>query len=235
MATKASQRWGIMIVTIALVIGTLGSFMVMIWNQNDQSKLQQEFSQAQAKLADFQKQQQDLQNAQGDELSLKYYDQFSQYESQPKAFDIDSVKSLSSEDLSVGNGTEINGTTKFAVYYIGWDANGHVFDQSVDTANKKLKPSLPISSGLDSASLVKGWITGLKGMHIGGVRLLSIPSDQAYGEAGQKDSSGQVIIAPNMPLKFIVMAVDLPAPIPQPAGYQDALDQYTKVYGELNK
>jgi FKBP-type peptidyl-prolyl cis-trans isomerase len=64
--------------------------------------------------------------------------------------------------------------------------------------------------------LIEGWKTGMKGMHIGGVRVITIPSDKAYGASGQTDSNGQQTIAPNMPLKFIVMAIPQPAAIPQP-------------------
>ena len=53
-------------------------------------------------------------------------------------------------------------------------------------------------------------------MKVGGVRLLSIPADKAYGEAGSKDSKGKQIIAPNMPLKFVVMAIPAPETINQP-------------------
>ena len=79
-----------------------------------------------------------------------------------------------------------------------------------------MKPPFSISTGLDTTSVIEGWKEGIKGMRIGGVRLLTIPSDKAYAEAGSKDASGNENIAPNMPLKFIVMAIPTPAEIPQP-------------------
>lgn len=48
----------------------------------------------------------------------------------------------------------------------------------------------------------------MKGMKIGGVREVTIPSDKAYGETGQGN-----IIPPNTPLRFVIMAIDMPAQI----------------------
>ena len=88
---------------------------------------------------------------------------------------------------------------------------GKVFDQSIDTLNNKLKAPLPVATGLDAASLIAGWKEGMKGMRINGVRLITIPSDKAYGEQGQGDD-----IPPNTPLKFVVMTIPAQAEIAQP-------------------
>lgn len=216
MAKKTAQRWGILAVMIVMVVGTLGSFAVMILQTRDQQKQQREYNDAMTRYQDAQKEYQAKVTAQGDELSKQYYESFKQYASNVSAYAIESVTTLSTEDLVVGDGEEITGTTKFAAYYIGWDANGRVFDQSIDTANNKLKAPFTISTGLDTTGVIAGWKEGIKGMRIGGVRLLTIPSDKAYGEAGSKDAAGKENIAPNMPLKFIVMAIPAPAEIPQP-------------------
>ena len=216
MAKNNAQRWGILVVMIVMVVGTLGSFAVMILQSRDQQKQQREYNDAMAKYQEAQKEYQAKVEAQGDELSKQYYATFSQYSSSVASYPVDSVSTLGTEDLLVGDGEEITGTTKFAAYYIGWDANGRIFDQSVDTAKSKLKPPFAISTGLDATSVIEGWKEGIKGMRIGGVRLLTIPSDKAYGETGSKDASGNENIAPNMPLKFIVMAIPTPAEIPQP-------------------
>ena len=232
MAAKNAQRWGILIVTIVMVVGTIGSFAVMILAQQDQSKRQAAYTAAGDTFSKEQKAYQALMDAQTSELAKTYYDSFSQYESLVRAFDIDSVKELATEDLVMGDGEEVTGATKFAAYYIGWDANGHIFDQSVDTTNHTLKAPFSITDGLDNTSVIEGWKEGMKGMHIGGVRVLTIPSDKAYKEAGSKDASGQVTIAPNMPLKFVVMAIPAPADVPQPESYTKALNDYQKAYTE---
>jgi FKBP-type peptidyl-prolyl cis-trans isomerase FkpA len=59
--------------------------------------------------------------------------------------------------------------------------------------------------------LIQGWKEGMKGMKIGGIREITIPSDKAYGESGQGDD-----IPANTPLKFVVMAIPAPAAIEQP-------------------
>ena len=48
--------------------------------------------------------------------------------------------------------------------------------------------------------MIPGWTNGIPGMKVGGVRVLSIPADQAYG-ASPPQGSG---IAPNEPLIFLV-------------------------------
>lgn len=227
MATTNKQRIGILVILIVTVVGTIGSFAVMILTSQNRSNVQAKLQQAQSKYqvayADYQKKV----DAQAAELSTKYYDTFKQYSDQVSSFDINSVKELSTQDIVVGDGEEVKGDTKLAAYYIGWDANGHVFDQSIDTTKNSLKAPLTISTGLDEAGLIAGWKEGMKGMHINGVRLITIPSDKAYGESGQKDSSGKETIAPNMPLKFVVMAVPAPADIPQPdmTEYYQALQE----------
>lgn len=211
MATTKVQRYGILAILIVTVIGTIGSFAVLVLGTQNQAK---EAADQQKVVSDYQEKYKEYTakvTAQGDELSKQYYGTFSPYSSQVAAFDLDGVKELATEDLVVGDGEEITGTTKFAAYYIGWNPKGKVFDQSIDTASNKLKAPLSVATGLDAASLIAGWKEGMKGMRINGVRVITIPSDKAYGEQGQGDD-----IPPNTPLKFVVMAIPAPAEISQP-------------------
>lgn len=216
MSTTKKQRYGILIILAVTVIGTIGSFAVMILSTNNSTKQQARVQALSKEFEVKQKQYTAKVSKQTDELSARYYETFQPYSSHVASFDINSVKDVSTDDLMAGDGEKIDGKTKFAAYYIGWDANGRIFDQSIDTSTQKLKAPLAVNGGLDNASLIAGWQEGMKGMAIGGVRLITIPSDKAYGEAGSKDASGKETIAPNMPLKFIVMAVPLPDQIPQP-------------------
>lgn len=210
MATTKTQRLGILVILIVTVIGTVGSFAVMVLaskNQTaDEAKQQKVIADYQAKYKAYQAQV----DAQANELSATYYPTFSPYASRVAVFNPDDVKTVATEDLVEGSGQEINGTTPFAAYYIGWNPKGKVFDQSI--SGDKLKAPLSVASGLDAASLIEGWKEGMKGMKIGGIRLISIPSDKAYKEQGQGDD-----IPPNTPLKFIVMAIPAPAAIEQPS------------------
>ena len=209
MATTKAQRLGILIIMIVTVIGTLGSFAVMILATNSDSqdaarkqKLQSDY---QASYNDYQKQV----DAQAAQLSAKYFDGFSQYSSRVAAFDLDSVKTLETEDLLIGDGELISDSTKFAAYYIGWNPKAKVFDQSIN--GTQLKSPFSITDGLANTGVIQGWKEGLIGMKIGGVRLVSVPSDKAYGETGQGDD-----IPPNTPIKFVVMAISMPEQIKQP-------------------
>lgn len=212
MATTKFQRWGVLTILIVTVVGTIGSFAVMILASQNQStdnaKQQAAYTKYQADAKAYQAKV----DAQATELSTQYYATFSPYSSRVGSFDMSTVKDLVKTDLVVGDGEEITGSTIFAAYYIGWNPKGKIFDQSIDTAASKLKAPLSVSIGLDQASLISGWIEGMKGMKIGGVRELTIPSDKAYGEAGQGDD-----IPANTPLKFVVMAITAPAAIAQPA------------------
>ncbi len=206
MAVKKSQRWAILVIMVVMVVGTLGSFAVMVLAQQDQTKVAAVVQKAKATYDKEQKAYQAQVDARDAKLSEQYYPIFSQYFGQIGTFDIDGVKALSTEDLLVGDGDEVTGTTGFSVYFVGWDANGNKFSggNNVDFENAKLTSPFAVADGLDNASLIEGWKEGLKGIRLGSVRLLTIPSDKAYGETGS-DS-----IAPNMPLKFLVMAIPTP-------------------------
>ncbi|CAN5409765.1 hypothetical protein BH10PAT4_BH10PAT4_3990 [soil metagenome] len=199
MATKKAQRIGIWIIAIIMLIGTLASFIAIILapknQESDQAKLASLSAEYQTAQAEYQKKV----DAQAAVLTEQYFTEFNQYATLPAAFSKADVTKLVTEDLKVGTGAEIKADTTFAAYYIGWNPDGVVFDGSID--GTKLKAPLTVSPG----SVIKGWIDGVIGMKIGGVRLLTIPSDQAYGEAGSGDK-----IPANTPLKFVMMIIPTP-------------------------
>lgn len=195
MATKKSQRIGIWIIAIVMLVGTIGSFAVMVLGAQNQSadlaKQQEMYKEYEKMLEEQQKK--------ADELSAKHYDTFKTYESKPAAFDASSVgDAVTTNDLKQGDGAEIKADTKYQAYYIGWNPKGKVFDSSIDSDKKKLKAPIDTSE----SSLIEGWAKGVEGMKVGGVREITIPSDLAYGEKGSGDD-----IPPNTPIKFIVMVI----------------------------
>ncbi len=203
MATSNSQRIGIWIIAVVMVVGTIGSFfIVVVANQNQQTdqqkavELQEEY---QKQIEEYQKKSEE----QAKQLSNKYYEQFAPYEKQVKKFNSKSVKKLATVDLKKGDGATVGEGTEYGAYYIGWLPSGKVFDSSID--GKSLKT--PITSDVQ---LIEGWTKGLQGMKVGGVREISIPAAQAYGEQG----SGE--IEPNTPIKFVVMLFPKPAQISPP-------------------
>lgn len=200
MALKRHHQIGISIILGITIIGTIGSFFVMALESDNQAQDQQKSQQLVAAY-------QDAQNKQTAQLSAQYYPEFSKYQSQVGTFDRADITKLVTEDLKIGTGTRISDSTKFAAYYIGWTSDGKVFDGSID--GESLKQPFSID-GLASTGVIDGWKKGLVGMNIGGVRLLSIPAAQAYGDQAQTG------IPANSPLKFVVMAVDQPESVPIP-------------------
>lgn len=215
MATPKSQRIGIWVIAIVMIIGTIGSFAVMIL-ANKNNKVDQ--ARVQALTAQYQKDYkayQDKVNAQADQLSAQYYTEFNSYASQVGKFDTGSVKSLQTNDLKVGTGDTLTKTSTFSAYYIGWTPDGNIFDSSIDSG--KLKAPISVTPG----SVITGWTNGVDGMKVGGVRELTVPSDQGYGAKGSGDK-----IPPNSPLKFIIMVIPTPEAIAQPAVPQELIDYY---------
>lgn len=205
---RMRQRVAIIIIMIAMVVGTIGSFVVIILqNENDQldaQRQQEAYAEYQASSEEYQRKKE----TQTAELSDRYYDIFSAYADRPAEFNANDVDSLDTQNLRTGDGATIDENTPFAAYYIGWNPDGTVFDQSIE--DEALKAPLEIES-LSTAGVIEGWKEGIKGMKIGGVRLLTIPSDKAYGAQG----SGEDIPA-NTPLRFIVMVIEKPETIPEP-------------------
>ncbi len=192
MATPKSQRIGIWVIAVVMLIGTIGSFAVMILADKN-SKTDQ--TQQDKLLADYKKQLADKQK-ETDALSAKYYDEFKKYESSPAEFDMNAVgDKVTTKDIAAGTGADITKDTTYKAYYIGWTPKGKVFDSSID--GTKLKDPLDTST----ISLISGWSEGVVGMKVGGVREMTIPSDLAYGEKGNSS------IPPNTPIKFIVMII----------------------------
>lgn len=211
MATTRTQRVSIWVIIIALAAGTLLSFFVIILSNSNTTKQNN-------KLAQEYQTYQNQVNAQTTQLSQKYFAQFSQYKSQVSAFNAaDAQKGLVQTDLAVGTtGSAINEDATYAAYYIGWTPDGKIFDSSFNTDGKTLKLPLTVTPG----SVISGWMSGTTGMKIGGVREITIPSEQAYGSTGNGSS-----IPANTPIKFIVMVVPVPPTINMPADLQQALQQ----------
>lgn len=211
MATPRAQRIGIWIITVVMAIGAVGVYFVAILANNNDSQKNTSYQNA---LTQYQQQV----AAQAAELSSKYYATFSPYASRVHSFEKAAAQEkLVTEDLLVGNGETITDTTPFAAYYIGWNPDGNIFDQSINgTALKApLGSNVGLDKGLANASLITGWKEGMIGMKIGGIREITIPSEKAYGSTG----SGSQIPA-DTPIKFVVMAIPSPAEIPVPAELQ---------------
>jgi len=123
-------------------------------------------------------------------------------------------------DLVVGEGTEAAAGDLVTAHYVGvLHEDGTEFDSSWDRGQ-------PFEFQLGAGQVIAGWDQGIEGMKVGGRRMLVIPSDLAYGDAG---SGGT--IAPGAALVFVVDLVDvlaLPDPSEEPT--LEIPDEFT---GEL--
>ena len=215
MATKKSQQIGIWIIAIVMTVGTLGSFAVMILQNDNKGTDKARLAQLTAEYKVQTDAYQAKVDAQATELSSKYFIEFNQYINTPAVFDKAGVTELKTEDLKVGDGADISATSSFSAYYLGWGPDGKVFDGSVDSG--KLKAPFAVTPG----GVIPGWTEGVVGMKTGGIRVLTIPSAKAYGEAG----SGTTIPA-NTPLKFVIIIIPTPEVIPQPQPSAELLKLY---------
>lgn len=184
-STSKKQRIGIWIITIAMVVGTIFSFASIIFININEAERQATIERLNNEYT-----------AKVKELSDKYYSLVFGYEGYPKAFDGSTVTGLTTNDLKIGDGEVIESGDNYVAYYIGWTPDGKIFDQSVDTVNQTLNPPI------NPVGLISGWSEGVKGMKVGGVREITIPSDKAYGKEGRGET-----IKPDTPLKFIVFAL----------------------------
>ena len=222
MATTTAQRTGIWIIAIVLTIGTLAGFLAMILApQNqvaDQQRLQAVQAKWQKKYNAYQKAM-EAQQAQLEKektaLSKQYYSIFKPYDKHVGKFDkTQAQKKLVSKDLRQGTGAVIGDNTTYAAYYIGWMPDGKIFDGSIEGG--VLKTPLIVRPG----GVITGWSEGTKGMKMGGVRLLTIPSEQAYGVQG-KDT-----IPADTPLTFIVMPIKTLPTLTEPEIPEELLTGY---------
>jgi FKBP-type peptidyl-prolyl cis-trans isomerase len=74
------------------------------------------------------------------------------------------------QDLTVGTGAAVAAGDTINVDYVGYLTDGTVFNSGNG-----------FSAALRKSKLIVGWVDGVPGMKLGGVRLLDIPSSLAYG------------------------------------------------------
>jgi FKBP-type peptidyl-prolyl cis-trans isomerase FkpA len=106
---------------------------------------------------------------------------------------------LQVEDTVTGHGDEATAGRRVRVHYTGWlhdpaaaDGRGRKFDSSKDRGD-------PFAFHLGAGQVIRGWDEGVRGMKVGGTRVLTIPADLGYGARG---AGG--VIPPNATLVFEV-------------------------------
>ena len=80
-------------------------------------------------------------------------------------------------DVKVGTGPPVKPGDTVTVHYTGTLTGGKVFDSSKGRGQ-------PFDFVVGRGMVIRGWEVGLVGMQVGGVRRLTIPPEQAYGDRG---------------------------------------------------
>lgn len=77
-------------------------------------------------------------------------------------------------DKKIGTGLEVGDGDVATVLYSGWLQTGYEFD----TTNGKP----PLAFAVGAGDVIKGWDVGVKGMKVGGKRVLLVPPAFGYGD-----------------------------------------------------
>ena len=201
--TSVKQRVGIIAIAVVMLGSIIASYAAIVINGGTSS------NSSGASTA----------NAISDEKMLQYeteyadkatefaaatasdYNRFIAYKDEIAAYNETAANAsgVETKDLLEGNGRELaEGDTDYLAYYVGWCADETIFDSSFDDTES---PSA-FNKALDaSAGMIEGWNVGVVGMKLGGVRVMTIPGELAYGE------NMEICGGYNKPLKFMVMAV----------------------------
>lgn len=102
-------------------------------------------------------------------------------------------------DVTVGTGATLAAGQVFTANYALW-----LYDPTgVDFKGTAIGSGQLPATALTTANLIPGWVQGLPGMKVGGVRRLIVPPSLAYG------STGQGAIPPNAWLVFDVQLLTI--------------------------
>ena len=82
-------------------------------------------------------------------------------------------------EIAEGQGDEFSKDRQVTIDFVGWLANGSLFDST-------LKRGAPLTFLSGASRIIIGMEQGLAGMKVGGERLLVIPPKLAYGRLGIK-------------------------------------------------
>jgi peptidylprolyl isomerase len=105
------------------------------------------------------------------------------------------------EDVEEGDGAEAKAGQTVSVQYVGvLYKDGSEFDASWNRGE-------PFSFPLGQGQVIPGWDQGVEGMKVGGRRVLTIPSDLAYGPNGSPP-----VIGPDEALVFVVDLEEVSSP-----------------------
>ena len=203
--TRTSGRQRILIVCIAIFMlaSTFALYASIVISSSNSKTDAAAKEEKQNRFNDLYSQYLDLKNKQAEELSKQYFDTFVAYKSRIKSFNAKDVTELKTTDLKKGSGAKVESEdfVNYAAYYVGWLSDETIFDSSFDNPSNPTALTTPLEG---TTNMIEGWIEGIQGMQLGGIREIVIPSALGYGETEQNG------IPANSPLKFIVMLIEKP-------------------------
>lgn len=196
------QRVSIWIIAIVMGLGTLLTFFVMVFaGQNPDvdpnqiaAKKQQEAYERRLQSDEYNAYMKQQEEAKANLRALDGY------ADKVTAFNASDITELTVETLVEGTGATVKAGDTISVNYTGWLPDGTIFDSTKSEGSD----ASSVSFTLSTSKIIEGWVKGLVGKRAGGVYLLSVPSDLAYGESGYRDT-----IPGNTPLRFIVQIVSI--------------------------
>lgn len=219
--TSWRQRIVILIVAVLLLGSVVLTYMLVVLNGNVSSSELSSDEQIAKLTEEYQRKSEELEAA-AVPLSDKYFDEFVKYKSEVKSYNSANANAagLETKDLKVGTGKTLEeGDTDYAAYYIGWCADGSIFDSSFNNNEDPTSLKAPLDAAI---GLIEGWNQGVVGMKLGGVRQMTISGALAYGD------TQEICGGTNSPLKFVVFAIEPDAKLKE---LNDELDDiYMQLY-----
>jgi FKBP-type peptidyl-prolyl cis-trans isomerase len=112
--------------------------------------------------------------------------------------EITTESGLQYTDIKTGEGETVTGRGQTVmVHYTGWLEDDTQFDSSRDL-------NQPFSFPVECGYVIPGWDEGVKGMQVGGIRRLVVPSELGYGAQGAGGA-----IPPNATLIFEIELLEI--------------------------
>lgn len=219
--TSWKQRVAIIVVAVLMLGSVVLTYMLVVLNGNSSSSSSKDEAQIAELTEEYQKKSEEIEAA-AKPLSDKYFDEFVKYKSEVKSYNSANANAagLETKDLKTGSGKTLEeGDTDYAAYYIGWCADGSIFDSSFNNNEDPTSLKAPLDAGV---GLIEGWNQGVIGMKLGGVRQLTISGQLAYGD------TQEICGGTNSPLKFIVYALESDAKLKELNNELD--DIYMRLY-----
>ena len=200
--TSPKQRFFIILIAILMLGSIIASYALIIANGGKvgtDTSSYDEIDVDEEKIAELEaaytKKEEEFSKATKDD-----YEEFIEYRSRIKAYNETSANQsgVQSEDLKKGSGHKLEeGDYDYYAYYVGWCADGTIFDSSF---NNNDNPTA-FSKALDaSLGMIEGWNAAVVGMRMDGIREITVPGELAYGD------SMEICGGYNKPLKFLIMA-----------------------------